>query len=68
MHGRCAGALPATHRAIIDNFKPKQQFVMVPVSVPIQRHTYALRVHGDSMVSETGDSSPPVPFWSSRRR
>ena len=30
----------------------------MPVSVPVQRHTYALRVRGDSMVSETGDSFP----------
>jgi SOS-response transcriptional repressor LexA len=28
------------------------------VSVPVKRHTYALRVHGDSMVSESGDSFP----------
>jgi len=48
----------AGNYTVIDNFKPKQQFDMVPVSVPIERHTYALRVHGDSMVSETGDSFP----------
>ena len=42
----------------IDNFRPHAKFETVPVSVPVQRHTYALRVHGDSMVSETGDSFP----------
>ncbi|KQW39197.1 hypothetical protein ASC76_09940 [Rhizobacter sp. Root404] len=30
----------------------------VPVSVPVKRHTYALRVHGDSMASHSGDSFP----------
>jgi SOS-response transcriptional repressor LexA len=43
---------------VIDNFKPHPKFDTVPVSVPVQRHTYALRVRGDSMVSETGDSFP----------
>jgi SOS-response transcriptional repressor LexA len=42
----------------IDNFKPKGRFETVPVSVAVKRHTYALRVHGDSMVSDTGDSFP----------
>ncbi len=42
----------------IDNYKPKGHFDTVPVSVTVQRHTYALRVHGDSMVSESGDSFP----------
>ena len=44
--------------ARVDNFKPDQRFETVPVSVPVKRHTYALRVHGDTMVSETGDSFP----------
>ncbi|MBJ2155140.1 hypothetical protein JC881_05115 [Variovorax sp. IB41] len=48
----------AGNYTVIDNFKPKGQFETVPVTVPIKRHTYALRVHGDSMVSETGDSFP----------
>jgi SOS-response transcriptional repressor LexA len=43
---------------VIDNFRPRSQFETVPVSVPVLRHTYALRVHGDSMVSETSDSFP----------
>lgn len=42
----------------IDNFKPKGRFETVAVSVEVKRHTYALRVHGDSMVGETGDSFP----------
>lgn len=43
---------------VIDNFKPKDRFETVPVTVEVNRHTYALRVHGDSMVSATGDSFP----------
>lgn len=48
----------AGNYTVIDNFKPHPQYDTVPVSVPVQRHTYALRVHGDSMVSETADSFP----------
>ena len=43
---------------VIDNFDLRSHFDMVRVTVPVQRHTYALRVHGDSMVSENGDSFP----------
>ena len=42
----------------IDNFNPRGRFETVAVSVEIKRHTYALRVHGDSMVSDSGDSFP----------
>ncbi|MFL9670869.1 LexA family protein [Variovorax sp. AB1(2024)] len=48
----------AGNYTVIDNFKPTTQFDAIPVSVPVKRHTYALRVHGDSMVSESGDSFP----------
>ena len=48
----------AGNYTVIDNFKPNPQFDTVPASVPVQRHTYALRVHGDSMVSDTADSFP----------
>lgn len=48
----------AGNYTVIDNFKPRGKFDTVPVTVPIKRHTYALRVHGDSMVSETVDSFP----------
>lgn len=48
----------AGNYTVIDNFQPHPKFETVPVSVPVQRHTYALRVRGDSMVSETGDSFP----------
>ncbi|WP_219212167.1 LexA family protein [Variovorax boronicumulans] len=48
----------AGNYTVIDNFKPKSSFEMVLVGVPVQRHTYALRVHGDSMVSESRDSFP----------
>ena len=42
----------------IDNFKPSASYERVAVTVPVLRHTYALRVHGDSMVSHVGDSFP----------
>ena len=48
----------AGNYTVIDNFKPTGTFDTVPVTVPIKRHTYALRVHGDSMVSDGGDSFP----------
>lgn len=48
----------AGNYTVIDNFKPATQFDTVPVSVPVKKHTYALRVHGDSMVSDVGDSFP----------
>lgn len=44
--------------SVIDNFKARDKFETVRVSVPVQRHTYALRVHGDSMASDSGDSFP----------
>ncbi len=43
---------------IINNYKPTGRFETVPVTVAVKRHTYALRVHGDSMLSLTGDSFP----------
>jgi SOS-response transcriptional repressor LexA len=48
----------AGNYTVIDNFKPSGKFETVPVTVPIKRHTYALRVHGDSMASEVGDTFP----------
>ena len=48
----------AGNYTVIDNFKPNPHLEMVPVTVPVQRHTYALRVHGDSMVSDTADTFP----------
>ena len=48
----------AGNYTVIDIFKPKGRFEPVPVSIPVKRHTYALRVHGDSMVSDSGDSIP----------
>lgn len=48
----------AGNYTVIDNFKPDGKFETVPVTVPIKRHTYALRVHGDSMVSDNADSFP----------
>ena len=51
-------SVEAGNYTVIDNFKLRKQYEMIPVSVPVQRHTYALRVHGDSMVSDYGDSFP----------
>jgi SOS-response transcriptional repressor LexA len=48
----------AGNYTVIDNFQPRNPFETVPVTVPVKRHTYALRVNGDSMASETGDSFP----------
>jgi SOS-response transcriptional repressor LexA len=48
----------AGNYTVIDNFKPRGGFETVPVTVPVKRHTFALRVHGDSMVGSTGDSFP----------
>ena len=48
----------AGNYTVIDNFKPKAGFELVSVTVPVKRHTFALRVHGDSMVGSTGDSFP----------
>jgi len=48
----------AGNHSVIDNYQPHSKFDTVAVTVPVLRHTYALRVHGDSMVSATGDSFP----------
>lgn len=43
---------------VVDNFNLNAHLPRVPVTVPVKRYTYALRVHGDSMVGEQGDSFP----------
>ena len=48
----------AGHFRSIDNFNPQGETPTVPVTVQVQRHTYALRVQGDSMTSESRDSFP----------
>ena len=48
----------AGNYTVIDNLEPRRHGKTVTVSVPVLRHTYALRVNGDSMVSDTGDSFP----------
>lgn len=48
----------AGNYTVIDNFKPHTAFETVPALSPVRRHTYALRVHGNSMVSKSGDSFP----------
>ncbi|MDM0015446.1 S24 family peptidase [Variovorax sp. J22P168] len=42
----------------IDNFKGVDHLETIPVTTPVQRHTYALRVHGDSMEGTGRDSFP----------
>jgi SOS-response transcriptional repressor LexA len=42
----------------VDNFKLHKGVKMVPINVDVRRHTFAVRVHGDSMVSESHDSFP----------
>ena len=44
----------------IDNFMTPvgQGLELVPVNVQVKRHTFGLRVHGDSMISDSHDSFP----------
>lgn len=42
----------------IDNFAEDAPFETVAVTVEVKRHTFALRVHGNSMCSSTGESFP----------
>jgi len=58
VHVPIVSEVEAGNYTVIDNFEPRHQFETVPVTVPVNRHTYALRVRGDSMISETGDSFP----------
>ncbi|MDI1272488.1 S24 family peptidase [Polaromonas sp.] len=48
----------AGNYTVIDNFNPRDGLEMVPVTVVIKRHTFALRVQGDSMVGTNLDSFP----------
>lgn len=48
----------AGNYTVIDNFNPKDGLERVPVTIPIKRHTFALRVQGDSMVGDNTDSFP----------
>ncbi|MDO8388200.1 MAG: S24 family peptidase [Polaromonas sp.] len=48
----------AGNYTVIDNFQPRDGLEMVPVTIPIKRHTFALRVQGDSMVGDRLDSFP----------
>lgn len=64
--GDMAGEVPlvsqvqAGRYTVIDNFKPKKtkSLELVRTTVEIKRHTFALRVHGDSMISDSHDSFP----------
>lgn len=44
---------------VIDNLQPGDAEEMIPTSVPIHKHTYALRVKGDSMKNPDGDPTFP---------
>ena len=48
----------AGNYTVIDNFQPRNGLDMVPVTVAIKRHPFALRVQGDSMVGDSIDSFP----------
>ena len=43
---------------VVDNFNLNAHLPRVPVTVPVKRYTYALRVHGDSMIGKRGASFP----------
>jgi SOS-response transcriptional repressor LexA len=43
---------------VADPYKPPVRLDTVPLLSPVGRHTYALRVHGDSMVGASGESFP----------
>jgi SOS-response transcriptional repressor LexA len=44
--------------AWLDDSQPGGRFESIAVTVPVKRHTFALRVRGDSMISDRGDSLP----------
>lgn len=43
----------------IDNFGPHTLLETVPVTVDVKKHTFALRVHGESMRGRGANSFPP---------
>lgn len=43
---------------VVDNFDLNPDPPHVSITVPVERHTFIMRVHGDSMVGERGDSFP----------
>lgn len=45
---------------VVDNYQPGFSEQMVPVTVPVRRHTFCLRVRGDSMVDPSG-AGPSFP-------
>lgn len=44
---------------VVDNLHPGDAYEMIETSCPIHRHTYALRVDGDSMTNPNGDPTFP---------
>lgn len=52
------GEKEAANYLAIDNFRDLDGHETIPVAVPVRRHTFAMRVRGDSMISEVGDSFP----------
>lgn len=45
--------------AVIDNMQPGDAEEWIPTTVPVRRHTYALRVRGDSMTNPNGEPTFP---------
>jgi SOS-response transcriptional repressor LexA len=45
--------------AVVDNLHPGQAEEWVETTVPVRRHTYALRIRGDSMTNPGGDPTFP---------
>lgn len=50
--------LQAGNPTLFDHTLVDESVERVPVSVPVKRHTFALRVRGDAMVATNGDSFP----------
>ena len=46
--------------SVVDNFHPGQADEWIETTVPVRRHTYALRVKGDSMTNPSG-GTPSFP-------
>ena len=46
-------------QAVVDNYAPGDGEEAIPTTVPVKRHTYALRVKGDSMTNPYGWPSFP---------
>lgn len=45
--------------AVVDNLQPGDAEEWIPTTVPVRRHTYALRVRGESMTNPNGEPTFP---------